>query len=699
MNRDEAQIPAIDVLTQRKKRPALGIVTHQISGATAWWLGAAEVARQQDVDLFILNAGTVGSTGTVADDLPNNVHHLIDPERLDGLVLVQWWPTRQVFEAFYERYYHPLPVVNLHRNYEGYPGVAVDNHQGMMAELRHLIEVHGYRRLAYIGGLPDNPSANARYAAYEAALAEYAIPLDENLVLPGDFSPQAGINAVRVLLDERGLRPTRDFEVIVASNDNMAMSALEELHRRGIRVPLDVAVAGFDDVVDSAYTMPPLTTVRMPNYEMGRVAAEIALAAIKGQPVDAYTAVPGELVVRQSCGCFVSPLAEVGEAARMPIPGGPPSGGPPGGPPGSQPGGPPNGLPGGPSAASPQEQRLRAIAELSQSLGPAGQALSAGWAAEVIEAFDAALAGPPGGPRAPSNRLLGVLYALLQQLHVNGLDLLGLGRRMLFTLRRCMQPTVTEPQHMRRAEGVWQQAMAFVTDVAHQMQSSQQYYGASYVDQLRAIGERLVTTFEMTQLLDLIAAELPRLDIPGVYIALYADSTRQLARLALAYNAEGRNPLGLEGQVYRSSHLLPEALLLRDKPVVMIVVPLYFQETALGFTLFETGPEQGEFYETLGRQISSALMGALLVQQQEEAQRDADAARQRAQAALSDLLTTRSISDRVRQAADAEAILRVTLEALSQALGASTAVARLGTREQLLDIGAAARAQGDAESN
>ncbi|MBN2389475.1 MAG: substrate-binding domain-containing protein, partial [Anaerolineae bacterium] len=608
---------------------------------------------------------------------PDAVHHLIDPERLDGLVLVQWWPTRQVFEAFYERYYHLLPVVNLHRNYEGYPGVTVDNYQSMVAMLRHLIEVHGYRHLAYIGGLPENPAANARYAAYVATLAEYDIPLDENLVLPGDFSPQAGTNAVRILLDERRLRPRLDFEVVVASNDFMALAALAELHQRGIRVPLDVAVVGFDDVVESAYTMPPLTTVRMPNYEMGRVAAELALAQIKGQPFDETTVVPGELVVRQSCGCFMSPLAEVGEAARMLHPQGPP-------------GGPPAGAPAAPSA----EMRQRAIDELSQSVGPAEQVLGADWAEKLLEAFDTAISGPPG---SLSNRLLGILYAILRQLHVNGYDLVGLGRRILFTLRRSMQPTLTDPQGMRRAEGVWQQAMAFVTDVAHQMQSSQQHYGASYIDQLRVIGERLITTFELTQLFDLIVRELPRLGIPGGYIALYTDPTRQLARLALAYNAEGRNPAGIEGQVFRAHLLLPECLLLRDRPTVMVVVPLYFQDTALGFALFEVGPEQGEIYETLGRQISSALMGALLVQQQEEAQRDMDAARQRAQAALSDLLITRSISDRVRQAADTEAILRVTLEALSQALGASMGVARLGTREQLLAI--AGRAQGDAELN
>jgi DNA-binding LacI/PurR family transcriptional regulator len=702
MNDDEGQMLIHAIPTERKRRPAIGIVTYQTSGTTAWWLGAAEVARQQDVDLFILNAGNVGALGDIEDNRPDAVHHLIDPERLDGLVLIQWWPSRQVFEAFYERYYRPLPVVNLHRHYEGYSGVMVDNYQSMIAMLRHLIEVHGYRRLAYIGGLPDNPSASTRYAAYVAALAEYDIPLDENLVLPGDFLPRAGTNAVRVLLDERGLRPTLDFEVIVASNDVMAITALEELHRRGIRVPLDVALVGFDDVTDSAHTVPPLTTVRMPNYEMCRVAVEVALAAIKGQPFGESTVVPGELTVRQSCGCFVLPLAGIDEVAQMPVNGGPPGdmpGGPPAGMPGGLPGGPPGGPPAGmpgvlPVASSP-EQRLRAIAELSESMGAAGKSLNAGWAEEILTAFGVAVSSPLKDSRPSTSHLLGSLYEILRQLHLNGYDLLGLGRKLLFTLRRCMQPTLTEFQQMRRAEGVWQQAMVFVTDVTHQLQSSQQYYGASYVDQLRTIGEQLVMTFEMTRLLNLIADELPRLDIPGVYIALYTEPTRQFSRLVLAINADGRNPSGVEGQVFRSCQLVPEGLLSPERPSVVILEPLYFQETSLGFVLFEAGPKHGAIYETLGHQISSALMGALLVQQQEEAQRDADVARQRAQAALSDLLMTRSISDRVRQATDTEAILRVTLEALSQALGASVGVARLGTREQLLEI--AGSAQGDAK--
>ncbi len=669
------------VSARRTPRPALGIVTHQVVGATAWWLDAAEVARAQDVDLFIFNASNVGDRNDPLDDDPAALHHLVGTERLDSLVLVQWWPTREIFEGFYNRNYRPLPVVNLHRHYAGYPGVSVDNREGMATAIRHLIEVHGYRRLAYIGGLPDNPSAIERYQAYVAVLEAHGIPLDLNLVLPGDFSPPAGTHAVQVLMDERGLRPGVDFEAIVASCDNMALAAMAELQRRAIRVPLDVAVVGFDDLDESQHAMPSLTTVRMPNEAMGRVAAEMALAVMRGEPV-ADARVPGELVVRQSCGCFVSPLADAGPYGPPPAAaGGPPSaaGGPPSAP---------------PQPLAPAEQRATAIAQLTRAIGPAAQFLPTDWAAQLLDAFNADIEPPLEPSKVSQGRLLPVLHAMLREFHLHGYDMVALGRALLSAVRNCMRPTVTDIPRMRRAESQWQQAMTFVADVGHQARASQIYRQSDQIDQVRIIGERLITTFNLERLLDLIARELPRLDIPACYVVLYEGPAREEVRLALAYNEQGRNPQGVEGLRYRARKLLPDGLLPLDRPAALVVTALYFQDVALGFALFEVGAMQGEVYETLARQISSALMGSLLVQQQEQAQQDADAARQRAQAALSDLLTTRSITDRVRQAADAEAILRVTLESLSQALGATLAVARLGTREQLLEVGAEAREQG-----
>ena len=650
-------------------RPNLGLLTDQIAGASAWWLGAVGLARERDANLFIFRSGQVWDQSNGIDILSSIMHSLIGMESLDGLVLVQWWPTFQIFESSYERFYSPLPVVNLHRHYEGFPGTIVDNHESIVAEVRHLVEVHGYRRLAFIGGSAENPSANARYRAYVTVLAEYGIPLDANLVTYGNFSSQSGIDAIRVLLDERQLRPTIDFEAVIATNDNMALAALEEMQRRGIRVPFDVAVVGFDDIDTSRFEMPPLTTVRMPFYEMGRQAAEMVLAKVQGEPFVEHATVPGQLVVRQSCGCFLSPSVDVGAVA----------------------------LPQTRAerrASVAADQRALAIAELVQVAGSAAEALAPGWAEQLVDTFFMDMQSEVESLTSSSSRFMAAFYETLRQLHVNGYDLLDLGRALLFAMRRRMRTSLDDNERMRRAESLWQQAMIFVADVAQQAQASQAYHSAGHLEQLRAIGEELITTFDLSQLLDLMARELPRLGIPSCYLSLYVDPDISLdtTRLMLAYTEQGRVALDTNGVLFRARELAPAGLLPQDRNYVMIVEPLYFQETCLGFAFFEVGPEQGEVYETLARQISSALMGALLVQQQEQAQREADAARQQAQAALSDVLTTRAITDRIRRAADTEAVLRITLEELSQVLGASLSVARLGTREQLLQIGVAASA-------
>jgi DNA-binding LacI/PurR family transcriptional regulator len=147
------------------------------------------------------------------------------------LVIYQSWPSEETFSRFHSRFPF-LPMVNALRVYEGCPGLAPDSHRGTNELVHHLIRVHGYRRIAFATGPGGNWAVQERYRGYSDALAEHDIPLDPNLVTPhlgwGD-----GQEAARVLMDERQLQPGTDFEAVVASNDTMAMSASNELHRGG----------------------------------------------------------------------------------------------------------------------------------------------------------------------------------------------------------------------------------------------------------------------------------------------------------------------------------------------------------------------------------------------------------------------------------------------------------------------------------
>ncbi len=135
--------------------------------------------------------------------------------------------------------------------------VGTTNWQGGLTATRHLAEL-GHRRIGAIGGPERFWSANARLDGYRTALMRSGLPVDEDLVVRGEFAVPAGRDLTHRLLD-RAAPPT----AIVAGNDNQAFGVLQALSERGLRVPGDVSVVGFDDAV-AAWTTPPLTTIRQP---------------------------------------------------------------------------------------------------------------------------------------------------------------------------------------------------------------------------------------------------------------------------------------------------------------------------------------------------------------------------------------------------------------------------------------------------
>jgi LacI family transcriptional regulator len=148
-----------------------------------------------------------------------------------------------------------LPMVAIGRNVRGLEArcVKVENEDGAYQATRHLIGL-GHTRIAHITGLTWHPDAIARRGGYERALREARVPRDPALVVEGDFEEQSGLTGAEMLL-ERGVR----FTAIFAANDQMAFGAGLALYRRGLRVPRDVSLVGFDDQPSSAYTCPPLT--------------------------------------------------------------------------------------------------------------------------------------------------------------------------------------------------------------------------------------------------------------------------------------------------------------------------------------------------------------------------------------------------------------------------------------------------------
>lgn len=172
-------------------------------------------------------------------------------------------------------------------------GFKLDNEQGAYLAVRHLVEL-GHRRIAFVTGPANHNDADERLKGYQRALSESDIAFDPNLVAGGDFHEAGGLLAVNHLFETN-----QQFTAVFAANDLSAYGVRLCLYRKGIRVPDDISLVGFDDLPGSAYTTPPLTTIRQPLYDMGKIATHALLTLINGQPVVADIP-PLELIVRET---------------------------------------------------------------------------------------------------------------------------------------------------------------------------------------------------------------------------------------------------------------------------------------------------------------------------------------------------------------------------------------------------------------
>jgi LacI family transcriptional regulator len=175
------------------------------------------------------------------------------------------------------------------------PTIGATNWAGGMRATEHLLAL-GHRRIGFIEGPPRLLCSRARLDGYRAALDAAGVDVDRQLVREGDFYHESGFAGGAALLD-LAVPPTAIF----ASSDQMAFGVYEAVRRRGLRVPDDVSVVGFDDLPEVRWSSPPLTTVRQPLTEMGRLAARTVLRLAEGESVESTgIELATELVVRES---------------------------------------------------------------------------------------------------------------------------------------------------------------------------------------------------------------------------------------------------------------------------------------------------------------------------------------------------------------------------------------------------------------
>ncbi len=568
----------------RNDRPTIGFITSGIGNpvSTVLWQGVVDAARKYDVNLLSF-VGEALESPHGFKSLANALYDLVSPHNVDGLL---FWNSAlsnyvqvEAFQQFRVRF-SPLPMVDVEETPEDVKESY--SYRGMRLAIRHLIEEHDCRRIAFIRGPEGNCEAEFRYQAYRDLLDEYELPFEAALVTPpGRWKGEWATEAMDLLLEQRKVR----FDGMAAPSDLLAVAVMEALQNRGIRVPGEVAVVGIDDSIEGKCATPALTTVPYSLYTIGQEGVRRLLTRITNEAQEQEREFPLRLTIRRSCGCIPPSVvqAAVGNIAVSEDV----------------------------YTTIRTKQREAIVSEMLDVFG-ASTKIKRAWLESVFDAFFLEL------EDSTRQDFLPVLDEALCRTTSRGEDITA-WQGVLSLFCRRVSPTLQERNILLHAEDLWQQARVMIAEAMQRDLGYRKLQEDSRSQMLRKISARLISTFDVGKLMDILAEELPHLGISSAYVALYDDpaSPAKLSHLILAYNEQGRMVPEDGGKSFPSQQLAADTAFPLKKRCSMVVTPLYF-ESHLGFALFENGPREGSTYGVLSGQISSALQGALLVQRVQE---------------------------------------------------------------------------------
>ncbi|HTP00208.1 MAG TPA: LacI family DNA-binding transcriptional regulator [Anaerolineales bacterium] len=247
--------------------------------------GVNQAIAESEFDLLVYTTGDVRKSGRALHE--QKYVSLLTNSITDGVIIVA--PVAAEFAT-------DAPIVSIDpvTSNPNYPAVHATNYRGALDAMEYLLGL-GHRRIGFVSGRDELESANRRLKGYQDALANAGIPMDEGLIASGDYTTETGAKCARQLLAVKH-RPTAIF----ASNDQSAMGVYQVAADMGLRIPEDLSIVGFDNIMESKYM--GLTTVDQFISEMGSVATNMLIELIQGESLDSQTyQMKTQLVIRTSC--------------------------------------------------------------------------------------------------------------------------------------------------------------------------------------------------------------------------------------------------------------------------------------------------------------------------------------------------------------------------------------------------------------
>ncbi len=527
--------------------------------------GIINTARKYSTDLFIFVGGNLNSD--VENLQRNKIYQLINHKDIDGLIILGLVlgyniPKEKIIE-FYKNF-SDIPTVSIGLSVENFPSIITDNSKGFINLLNHLVKDHKYKNFAFVTGPLNNDEAKERYEIFLKTMRENNIKIKDDQIYEGDFSKFSGTNAVRAFLDERELKP----DVIVFSNDMMAIGGIEELKRRKIKVPEEIAITGFDNIEESYFITPSLTTVNQPLYELGEKALETCLSVVLGEKVRENTILPTELVIRESCGHKEEVFNKAIPSSKKKI----------------------KSIS---DAKMLKSKFLEFLTEDSQTKKENYKLLS-----EIYDSFFISLFEEKQ-----------TFLDKIRKYSEEGFFLIEELKEIMFLLGSFVKAYL-EKDLKKDAENLILKAEKTISTYSEKLLRYDQYKTNEEIELLGYIGSDLLSSFRLEDIIERISVRLPELNINNFYL-IFTDKNLKEKKLIFAHLGDKN----IQEEVKLShDEIIPKKLYPKERKA-LIIKPLYFQDNFFGYIVLEYGPKRGVIYEILRSQISAAIQGAKLFEE------------------------------------------------------------------------------------
>lgn len=554
------------------------IFVHKI--AHEIFLGINKELKKSDINLMTLIGGSLNHIKkNGADATSNTVYQLGKSNRFDGIIIFggsigQFVDDSQMIE--FCKNFGSIPVVNISLKLANIPSVISSNYTSMYEIVNHLIKVHKYKKIAFIKGPESHGEALERLSGYKKSLFDNGIEIDENYIFPGNFSQYSGLQAVDLIFKkEKQLK----IDAIVCVDDETALGVIYGLKNRGISIPDDIAVVGFDDAEIGANISPGLTTVRQSLDDLGKESVKMLIDIINGNSHEQFKTIPSQVVIRESCGCipalgFSEPKKEIIDEIK--------------------------------DLSNYSKENI-----VSKLYNKFSELLNENIIDQIIEAFHYSLSS------GNNTKLLKLFTNLLNEQKDNYQNKFKTVNCVIDYLEILItnetEYTIKEVKIVINELRLKNYEYFYKKNVLKKINIENQLFSISQINQ------NLHRALSFDELFNESYKQFKMFGIKSCFIVLFNNlkTLSDGARLVFGYNSNGRIAIEKEGIQFNPLEIIPEDIFLKnlsDK----IIVPLSLDENALGYIVFEIEEEKAELTTALCWHYSSIVQRILILEEEEK---------------------------------------------------------------------------------